>query len=171
MIPISASGDAYRTVTVTGHFLSNRRTLVRAVSDAGAGYWVLTPLDTGRFVVLVNRGFILPERKDMLSDPVGPVHITGLLRITEPGGGFLRANDPVADRWFSRDVGAIVTRRRIANAAPYFIDADAASTITGGPQGGLTVIRFPDNHLAYAITWFGMALLCLWALWRLGTSP
>ncbi|MGI4935945.1 MAG: SURF1 family cytochrome oxidase biogenesis protein, partial [Janthinobacterium lividum] len=27
------------------------------------------------------------------------------------------------------------------------------------PAGGLTVIHFPDNHLVYALTWFGLALM------------
>ncbi|MBV8806851.1 MAG: SURF1 family protein [Sinobacteraceae bacterium] len=56
------------------------------------------------------------------------VHITGLLRITEPGGAFLRHNDPAANRWYSRDVQAIAQARGLTNVAPYFIDADASGT-------------------------------------------
>ena len=41
------------------------------------------------------------------TEPKGETAVTGLLRITEPKGGFLRKNDPAADRWFSRDVQAI----------------------------------------------------------------
>jgi len=29
--------------------------------------------------------------------------------------------------------------------------------------GGLTVVRFPNNHLVYALTWYGLALLLLGA--------
>lgn len=93
--------------------------------------------------------------------------ITGLLRLTEPGGGFLRSNDPAADRWYSRDVAAIAARRGIA-AAPYFIDADAGLNRPGQPIGGLTVIRFADNHLVYAVTWYILALMTLagFLYWR-----
>ena len=30
---------------------------------------------------------------------------------------------------------------------------------------GLTVVRFADNHLVYALTWFGLAAMALWAAW------
>jgi surfeit locus 1 family protein len=165
---ISANRDAYRRIRATGHFLQHRRTLVRAVTDLGAGYWVLAPLDTGRFTLLVNRGFIAQDRRGAGGrEPQGVVTVTGLLRITEPGGGFLRSNDPAADRWYSRDVTAIASARAIPHPAPYFLDADATRNAPGEPVGGLTVVRFADNHLSYALTWFAMAGLCLWGLWRL----
>ena len=56
---------------------------------------------------------------------------------------------------------AIARARGLADVAPYFIDADAASDPGAWPRGGLTVIRFPNSHLVYALTWFGMALLSL----------
>lgn len=167
---LSASGDAYRRVVVTGHFLPHRQTLVRAVSDRGAGYWVLAPLDTGPFTVLVNRGFIPPERKGQTPEPAGSVRVTGLLRMTEPGGGFLRSNDPARGNWYSRDVAAIAAHGGLRHVAPYFIDADAGLNAAGMPEGGLTVIRFSDNHGVYALTWFGMATLCLWSVWRLRSA-
>ena len=71
------------------------------------------------------------------------------------GGGFLRRNDPAADRWFSRDVDAIARAKGLADAAPYFIDADRAGDAQ--PIGGLTVIAFRNPHLTYALTWFAMA--------------
>ena len=51
--------------------------------------------------------------------------VTGLLRITEPGGGFLRHNNPAANQWYSRDVQAIAAARGLTHVAPYFIDAEA----------------------------------------------
>ena len=161
--------DAYRRISATGRFLYNRETLVRAVTDLGSGYWVLTPLETRDFTVIVNRGFVPPEKRDIANhaagEPSGPVTVTGLLRMTEPGGGFLRRNDPAADRWYSRDIAAIAQKRRIHRTAPYFIDADAAPNPGGYPVGGLTVVRFPDNHMVYALTCFGLALLACWWAW------
>lgn len=168
-VAVSAEADAYRRVRVTGRFLHDRETLVRAVSDLGSGYWVVTPLDTGRFTVLVNRGFVPPDRREAArraaGNVAGPVTVTGLLRVTEPGGGFLRSNDAAADNWYSRDVAAIAAARGLSNAAPYFIDANAAPNPGGWPRGGLTVLRFSDNHLGYALTWFALALLSLGAIW------
>ena len=96
-----------------------------------------------------------------------PVTVTGLLRLTEPGGGFLRSNDPQADRWYSRDIAAIAARRGVT-AAPYFIDADASLNRPGQPVAGLTVIKFSDNHLVYAVTWYILALMTLggFLYWR-----
>lgn len=168
-VRLTAERDAYRRVTVIGRFRHDRETLVQAVTDLGAGYWVMTPLETPRFTVLVNRGFVPPDRRDAASrgdgNPGGPTTVTGLLRLTEPAGGFLRTNDAAANRWYSRDVAAIAAARGIRNAAPYFIDADASPNPGGYPVGGLTVVRFSDNHLVYALTWFALAIGCGWGAW------
>ncbi|GGB66253.1 SURF1 family protein [Blastomonas aquatica] len=172
---LSAERDAYRRVTVTGTFVHDREALVQAVTDLGGGYWVLTPLKAQGFTVLVNRGFVPSAKRSMASRPAGngngPVTVTGLLRITEPEGGFLRSNDPQADRWYSRDVEAIAEARGLDQVAPYFIDADATPNPGGYPVGGLTVVRFSDNHLVYALTWFALAIGCVWGanmVWRRG---
>ena len=117
----------------------------------------------GAEVILVNRGFVPQERRDpgKRLSPAGTVTVTGLIRITEPGGAFLRSNDPAANRWHSRDVAAIARARHLPRAAPFFIDADATPNPGGYPIGGLTIIAFRNNHLMYAITWFGLAVLSL----------
>lgn len=168
---INAKDDAYRRVTATGRFAHDRETLVQAVTERGAGYWLLTPLETPDFTLLINRGFVAKERSDEArragSNVAGPVTVTGLLRITEPEGAFLRANDPAANRWYSRDVMAIAKARGLGRTAPYFVDADATPNPGGYPVGGLTVVRFPDNHLVYALTWFALCALSLFFAWRL----
>ncbi|KQN34794.1 Surfeit locus 1 family protein [Sphingomonas sp. Leaf407] len=148
--------DEYRPVVATGRYRPASDTYVQAVTVLGGGFWVLTPLDTGRFTLLVNRGFVPPAQRGKVPPPTTPVTVSGLLRLTEPGGAFLRSNDPAADRWYSRDVGAIAAKRGVAPVAPYFIDAGAS---TGWPRGGLTVVTFRNNHLVYALTWFGLAAL------------
>jgi len=155
--PRITAQDAYLRVTLSGHYLPGRETFVKAVTERGPGFWVLSPLAADRgFIVLVNRGFVTQPAAPA---PTGPVRVTGLLRLSEPGGGFLRANDLAGDHWFSRDVAAVAQARHLTGFAPYFVDADAASSPAGGPVGGLTVVAFSDNHLIYALTWFGLALL------------
>lgn len=158
-------GDAYTRVRSQGVLLNDRETLVQAVTDQGPGWWVMTPLRTPTGVILINRGFVPPERRDprtrLSGDPTGSVTITGLLRASEPGGAFLRANDPAADRWYSRDTAAIGRARGLSGVADFFIDADATPNPGGYPIGGLTVVKFRNAHLAYALTWFGLAALCL----------
>lgn len=161
---VSAANDEYRHVSLKGRFLHDRETLVQAVTEEGPGYWVLTPLQRDDGIqVLVNRGFVPSERRDPSTrrdgNPDGQVEITGLLRITEPKGGFLRNNVPQHNRWYSRDVAAIAAARGLENVAPFFVDADAGSQSGSGPIGGLTVVRFPNNHLIYALTWFALAFM------------
>ena len=181
---ITVQSDEYRHVSVTGSYLHEHTVLVQAVTDLGAGFWMLTPLrSTQGWLVLVNRGFVASRTAD-----AGPAQsaasvrtVTGLLRLSEPGGGFLRKNVAAAGRWYSRDVAAIAAAQGLGDVAPYFIDADAAATgATSGlqpgpgnlaapaarnadssvaPIGGLTVIAFSDNHMVYALTWYALALM------------
>lgn len=158
------AAEEYRPVRLSGRFLHGRETLVQAVTEHGGGYWVIAPFqsDLG-FTVLVNRGFAPPERRDPATRSAGQADgdmtITGLLRLSESKGGFLRENDPAAGRWYSRDVDAIAAARGLGTVAPYFIDADATPNRGGFPIGGLTVVRFSNNHLVYALTWFALALM------------
>lgn len=170
---VNTADDEYRHVQVAGRFLPDHDTFVQAVTDDGAGYWLLTPLsgaDGG--LVLVNRGFVPSEARESIlrADQQMPARttVTGLLRISEPGGAFLHRNDPAAGRWYSRDVPAIAAARGLNDVAPYFIDADAAPATSSSaqanpqwPAGGLTVVQFPNNHLIYVLTWYGLALLSL----------
>ncbi|TPK80271.1 SURF1 family protein [Mesorhizobium sp. B2-4-18] len=167
---ITAARYEYSHVRLAGRFLGGANTLVQAVTELGGGYWVLTPMRTDSgFVVLVNRGFIPPERKAEFGQESGgstaPAIIDGLLRMSEPGGGFLRKNDTTGNRWYSRDVAAIATARGLTDVAPYFVDAEA-SGIDGWPRGGLTVVTFRNSHLIYALTWFTLAAMLALALAR-----
>jgi surfeit locus 1 family protein len=174
---VSAASDEYRRVSISGTLLPALSAKVQASTALGSGYWLLAPLRAADgTVTFINLGFITmaQARQLPLSQPAAPVEVTGLLRIGEPGGGFLRTNDPAADRWYSRDVAAIAAARGLAPVAPYFIDADAETAArlaaSGGvvPVGGLTVISFHDNHLVYALTWYGLALMmagaCFWVV-------
>ena len=161
---ITADRDEYRHVSATGTFDHEKDVLVQAVTERGAGFWVVSPLrqDNGT-TILINRGFVPADRREAASradgETTGTMQITGLLRISEPGGAFLRSNDPNGGRWYSRDVAAIATAEGLANTAPYFIDADATPNPGGLPVGGLTVVQFRNTHLVYAITWYAMALM------------
>lgn len=173
---VTAATDEYRHVRLHGTFLYDRSTYVWAATAEGSGLWVMTPLrrDDGS-LVLVNRGFVTPEwcgRSGSCSPgAAGEVTVTGLLRLSEPPG-FLRHNDPAKDDWYTRDVAAIAARRALQDVAPYFVDEDAASEarVPHAPKGGLTVIHFPNNHLSYLITWYGMALMVLLAGFFVGHS-
>lgn len=162
ILTLAPKDQEYRRVTATGRFDHGAETLVQAVTEQGGGYWVLTPLVTADHrTLLVNRGFVPPDRADPQTRPQGQtqgeVTVTGLARLTEPGGAFLRSNDPSGNRWYSRDVQAIAAARHLGPVAAVFIDTDATPQPGGYPVGGLTVIAFRNTHLIYALTWFVLA--------------
>ncbi|AKC69687.1 hypothetical protein MB84_09685 [Pandoraea oxalativorans] len=190
---VNAEKDEYRHVSLTGTYQYDKDTLVQAVTDLGGGYWVLTPLrTTDGGEVLVNRGFVPPGWKASVPPgPAGEVTVTGLLRMPEPVGGFLRKNAPAENLWYSRDVVAIAAARGLntSDVAPYFVDADgkpdaktgaSANAITNDaeamtskaqsqdrdyPVGGLTVVQFPNNHMSYLLTWYALAIMSAVAGW------
>jgi len=160
--PVSRA-DEYRPLRLRGRF-EPREVLVQATTELGGGHWVITPLrlDDGT-AILVNRGFVPPEQRapEQHAAPGGPVELTGLLRLTETGGGPLRKNVPAEGRWYSRDVAGIAAQLGVADkAAPYFVDesADAAQPLRY-PRPGLTVLRFANNHAVYAATWLALAAM------------
>lgn len=175
--PVAAPGPAewaglnevsaeYRRVTLRGQYAHDKETLVQATTALGSGYWVLTPMRTEQgFWVLVNRGFVPPDKRDPATRPVAAGEAVqsaeGLLRMSEPRGRVLQDNDAAANRWYSRDVSAIATARGVGDAksvAPYFVDVAAANDAPlDWPRPGLTVLHFSNNHLMYALTWFVLA--------------
>lgn len=171
---VDAERNEYQRVRLTGTFLNQDETFVQATTELGAGFWVLTPLRLADgSLVLVNRGFVSPPHRDPaqrgLAPPQGEMTVTGLLRMSEPGGAFLRRNDPSQGRWYSRDVQAIGAALGLTPVAPFFVDEEAgagmprvgpaSSAPKVWPVPGLTVIDFRDNHLSYAITWYVLALM------------
>jgi surfeit locus 1 family protein len=159
---ITPEQDEYRKVTVTGQFDHTAETLVQAVTERGAGFWVMTPLRAANATYLINRGFVPTDHSDPDTrrdgQPAGQVSVTGLIRLSEPNGGFLRDNDPAQGRWYSRDVTAISARLGL-KTAPFFVDAAQTSPFVGAyPIGGLTVVAFRNTHLSYALTWFCLAI-------------
>ncbi len=163
---VTRERDEYRRVRIEGRYLLDRDTPVDALTQRGAGDWILSPLQANDgSIVLVNRGFV-PDDAQAAPVPAGQTGVIGLLRISEPRGRILRRNEPAQDRWFSRDVQAIAAARGLRDVAPYFIDTEFDPAAPAWPRGGMTVVSFRNHHLQYALTWFGLALLTAYAIWR-----
>ena len=130
----------YQRVALSGVYDHGAEVQSLAVTELGPGYWVLTPLLLeGAGSVMINRGYVPQALKNPASrselPPSGRVDITGLLRASEPEGGFLRNNDPAADRWFSRDTIAMGEAQQLPKpVAPFFVDADATASPAADSQ-------------------------------------
>lgn len=182
---INAASYEYLPVRAQGIWLDKQSVLSKALTEAGAGFWVMTPLQLADgSQILVNRGFTPEKMRSEWVKQIGEatpsteaVTVIGLMRMSEPGGGFLRKNDAANGQWYSRDVAAMAAAMQLTHAAPYFIDqgvpasnpahAQAKSTLNvdGVLRSGMTVIQFPNSHLVYAITWYGLAAMVLGAAW------
>ena len=168
-VPIDAlsrpAEHEYERIELAGVYLSGRDTWVHASTVEGAGYWVLSPMRTRDFgIVLINRGFVPMDTDRSLVATAATNSVTGVLRASEPNGAWPRRNEPKGDRWYSREVAAIAQARGLPATAPFFVDADAQrdDAVPAGvvvPEGGLTVVHFRNAHLSYALTWFALALM------------
>lgn len=140
----------YLRVQVRGRYDHAREALVRASTPLGTGHWVLTPLSTDAgWWLWVNRGFVPPQRRARderrSHEPTDDVQVTGLVRLSEPGGSLLQANDPATSRWYSRDVAALGQAHGLAAAsarvAPYFVDAFIEAPTQPAGASGSPVAR------------------------------
>lgn len=165
----------YRRVTMMGRFLHDREIHVYMVLSTprggawrGQGVWVMTPLeqDDGT-TIIVNRGFVPDEAKATAARDAGQVKglvtVTGLMRMSEKPNFASPEDDVAGNLWYTRDVAKMTRAMWLERetTAPFFVDADASLIPGASPQGGETRISFPNRHLGYAITWFGLALSLL----------
>ena len=164
---VAADGDIrYTPVRAGGVFDHARERHFFATHRGASGYFVYTPflLDDGRHV-LVNRGFVPFDRKAPDSRPDGQVRgavtVTGLARERLDGtpSFIVPDNDLPANIFYWKDWAAMVDSAGLdpGRTLPFFIDADDAPNPGGLPIGGVTRIDLPNNHLHYAITWYGLA--------------
>lgn len=163
----SGADIEYRTVTARGTFDHNNEQYFFTTHDGQTGYNVYTPLYLPNTrVVMVNRGFVPFDLKDprkrQAGQLLGEVEVTGLARaaLTGKPSMMLPDNDLKQNIYYWKDMGAMADNAGIARLklVPFFIDANKAENPGGLPVGGVTLIDLPNNHLQYAITWYGLAL-------------
>jgi surfeit locus 1 family protein len=164
----AAKGLEFHHVTLSGEFLNQDELYLHAIASGGTpGYHVVTPFRlTDGNIVLVDRGFVPEDRRDPITratgEITGPTRITGLLRFS--GGDrswFTPANQPAQDLWFSMNLPAMAASLHLDRVLPLYVDADATPVPGGYPQGGQTNTSLPNDHLQYALTWYGLAVVCV----------
>ncbi|MES5097312.1 SURF1 family protein [Agrobacterium sp. BA1120] len=166
---LAASGGdiEYRTVALSGTFDHTKEQHFFATFEGQTGYYIYTPLrlSDGR-AIFINRGFVPYEMKEPskreAGEVAGIVSVEGLARarLTTKPSSLLPENDLAKNIYYWKDWSAMASRAGIppAQLVPFFVDANAAPNPGGWPKGGVTLIDLPNNHLQYAITWYGLAL-------------
>ena len=171
----------YRRVIVRGRF-DNRDTVLffTTGSEGEPTYHVMTPfwvIDLWQFglcktcnrditvvdgSIWVDRGWIpasMPRRFfDNGIKPGQDVTIVGIIRKPAPPGFFTPPVDLAHRIVHTRDPQALAAAFHLRNVFPMFLEADATPNPGGWPKGGVTIVDLPNDHLQYAITWFGLAL-------------
>jgi surfeit locus 1 family protein len=153
----------YRRVALDGHFDDAKEAYVFGTDGGAPVYHVIVSftVDDGR-VFLVDRGVVPKEKLDpairLAGQITGETHVVGVWRTPDPPGAFTPAPDIAHRIWFAHDLKGIAKADGIAKlAAAVVIEADATPNPGGWPRGGQTVVTFRNEHLQYAITWFGLA--------------
>lgn len=163
--------NEYQPVTVTGRFDNSREIhVLYALTEprgrfSGVGYVVITPLETDDgWYVYVNRGFVPAAKADPVTRPEGQIEgkttVVGPLRQPGDRSWYMPADNAAKNVWISRDPKLFAAAEGLpaARVAPYLIDARFDPALPGGlPQGGETIVNFPNNHLGYLLTWYGLA--------------
>lgn len=176
--------DQFRRVAFSATFDNAEEALVFAAPStfrpdvSGPGYWVFTParLADGK-IVMVNRGFVPQGRQDAKSRPqgqiTGPIEIVGSLRWPEARHWFTPNDEPAKNLWFTADPQAIAAAKRVGPVAPFYVEQQSPVPPGGLPRPGSLAVTLPDNHLQYALTWYGLALVLLisFASWAYSQNP
>jgi surfeit locus 1 family protein len=130
------------------------------------GYFVFAParLASGQTVV-VNRGYVVNAHPDAATPPVarpdGVVEITGVLRWPEPSNWFVTDYSARENLWYVRDPASMARQAQWGAVAPFYIEQELPVPADGLPKPGKLKVSLPDNHLQYALTWYGLALVLL----------
>ena len=159
----------YRKIKIHGDFISQENIFVFThLSDprgkfGGAGYWVLNPFksDEGN-IIIINRGFIPQSIFDQFSSSTNKYKeniVTGYVRKFEKENIFTPDKNMEDRILYLFEKNDIKKMFRIKKIEPYFIDqVDDYNSL---PQSNETQLKFPNNHLSYAITWYGLATALL----------
>ena len=159
-------GDRYLPVIATGSFTGESLDVLVSRKQIGAGVRVIEVFETGARRVLVDRGFVAQDSRDA---PRGDdaATVTGNLHWPDEVDSFTPTPDATSGLWFARDVAAMAA---ILSTEPVLIVA-RDPTAPGIEPMPVDTSGIPNNHLGYAVQWFGLATVWLgmtaYLLWRI----
>lgn len=163
----------YSNVTLRGTWLPQHEVYLYTSTvndkngDTEVGWSVLTPLrQSENCTLIVNRGFIRQEDKDQftaraLAAPEEEVKIQGVLRKGETPNPFTPAPDIAKKLVYTNTPAVIAKAENLDHVRDIVI---VQQTPPGAYPAQLpTTVDYPNRHLGYALTWYGLAiaLLCM----------
>jgi surfeit locus 1 family protein len=156
----------FTKVMLIGVLDSRQNRFLMATYEGGAGWQVVTPLLlSGNRVILIDRGTI-PESKlnEFRNEAARELTLVkGILRLRrdEPNW-FTPENDPIGNRWYWWDVAAILNSLELPSSTvsvPIVVQRLPDPGDQSLPKPQPPSANLANNHLGYAITWFGFAVI------------
>lgn len=172
-VPLQAVPQPYTKVAVTGRLRNDLSALYAAEvrnTDTGPqmGSFLIEPLERADAPpLLVQRGWVPQQRRKPIAQPQGVVTITGYIRPPEISGPFSARDDLATRVFYSLDPTAIGTALGLQQVAPFVLVALGSPPPERWPDPARHLPRPPNNHLSYAITWYGLAaaLVVIFVVW------
>jgi surfeit locus 1 family protein len=179
---LNPARDEFRRVRFSAGFAPLPDAMVYSSGSAvredvsGPGTWAFMPARLpGGETVVINAGFVAntmqerPQQDRAVARLISgaPVMLTGYLRFPEAAGSLTPAEDPNKRLWFTRDHLAMARVLGWGEVAPFYIDLESPVPDSGLPKPGPLTVHLKDDHLQYAITWFGLAgaVVIAFAVW------
>jgi cytochrome oxidase assembly protein ShyY1 len=169
---LTPARDEFRRVRFSATFEQRPDAMVYSSGSAiredisGPGTWAFLParLSMGETIV-INTGFVQNTMQDRAQQDRAvtrlvtgqPVTLTGYLRFPESAGALTPSENPAKRLWFTRDHLAMARALGWGEVAPFYIDLESPAPESGIPKPGPLEVHLKDDHLQYAITWFGLA--------------
>ena len=168
--------DEFRRVAITATFREAPAAKVYATGSAlrsdvtTPGAFVFAPVTLADGTTLVvDRGFV-PDGAKEAAPPREPATMTGYLRFPEKPGWITPVPDSGKRLWFARDHIGMARALSWGPVAPFYLDLESPAPPSGLPKPGPLDVHLKDDHLQYAITWFGLAaaVAVAFAVWLHG---
>jgi surfeit locus 1 family protein len=177
--------DEFRRVRFTATYSSGPDAMVYSSGSAvredisGPGTWAFLPARLpGGETVVINAGFVQNTMQDRAQEDRAvarlitrePMALTGYIRFPEAAGVLTPAQNTAKRLWFTRDHLAMARVLGWGKVAPFYIDLEAPVPPGGIPKPGALDVHLKDDHMQYAMTWFGLAaaVLMAFAIWLRG---
>ena len=160
-IPLPADPTPFAKVRIDGHLRTDLSAIYGAeVRGDTLGGQLIMPLErAGADPVLVDLGWVPNDARAKLTLPEGSVE--GFVRPAEHATYFSGTDNPAKHLFYTLDPGPIGASLGLAHVAPFTLVAIGTPHPGVLPDPATALPRPPDNHLQYALTWFGFAITLL----------
>jgi surfeit locus 1 family protein len=160
-VPLAGTPPPFTKVSADGVLRGDLAALYGAdVRDTPAGPvlggQLIEPLERqGGDPVLVDLGWV-PQDGWRARAVSGAAHVEGYARPADHAGMFSAADDPASRVFYTLDPAAIGHALGLVREAPFTL-VKLGEAPQGAPDPARHLPRPPNNHLQYALTWYGLA--------------